>query len=359
MRPRRLVGAVALVAVAVSGVGIAHAARLDVAAGHLSVAGVGSPCSTPATATPEDRHNVHERYRDVRFVMPAGCGGDVQLAVLQDGTAITTYVGTVSAGGTVLLNNIGWYTPADTTVAATIDGWYLPTTWAYGPPEPAGPVYAGNAETVTTDLVWTSISNNPVQGCFAVDVSTTSTTPVVWRITMDLAEAPFNGQETGYAIQGPGGVYETYASTPSAGHLQIGGTASGTRRTIVAGQTYHVEVCHWGLPPGVQAPSAYTVSTVRGTWTDTRACLVTTVTGNGTSEFYVGWTVTLDMQSAVTRLQSAGRTFDALTHSGNHWEQTWTPAPGVGPYAYTIVSNSPANIRLSQSYVFETCAVDW
>lgn len=118
-------------------------------------------------------------------------------------------------------------------------------------------------------------------------------------------------------------------------------------------------MCHDALPPGVQTPSAYSVNTVKGRWSDTRACLVTTVTGNGTSQFYVGWTVPLDMQSAVSRLQSAGRTFDALTYSGNHWEQTWTAAPDVGPYGYRVVSNTAANIAGTESYVFETCAVDW
>lgn len=344
-------------------VGAASASHLEVDAVSLSVSTAEPGCALTAEASAEDPHGP-QKFEDVRVVLPAGCGGRVQVSVIEDDARIGSYDAPVTAGGVVLLDDIGngGYRPEHVAVVATLDGWDLPVTWSYTPLAPVGPIYPGNGDTVTTDLEWTSITSNPVQGCFSVDVSTTSTTPVVWRITLDLARAPFNGATTGYSIQGSDSWrYAQYAATPSAGYLQIGGTAdvSAGRRTIVAGQTYEVSVCHWSLPPGAQTPSAYSVSTVQGTWTAARACLVTTVTGNGSSQFYVGWTVQLDMQSAVNRLQSAGRTFDALTYSANHSEQTWTPAPGVGPNAFTVVSTSAANIRLSQSYVFETCAVDW
>lgn len=340
----------------------ANAAALPLDGGSLVSTTATHPCPGPATATAATGGGT--TYSAVSVTMPAECAGRELKVTLLDGTTeLHGGIGTVASAGATTVDLGETYTAdANLTVRAVVDGWDLPTTWSFAPPTPEGWVHPGNEDTVTTNLVWTSITNNPVQGCFSVDVSTTSTTPVVWRITLDLSEAPFNGATTGYSIQGGDSWrYEQYASTPSAGYLQIGGTDNpqAGRRTIVAGQTYEVSVCHWGLPPGVQTPSAYTSTTVQGTWTDTRACLITTVTGNGTSQFYFGWTVTLDMQSAVSRLQSAGGTFDALTHSDNHWEQAWTPAPDIGPYAYTVVSDSPANLRHSESYVFETCAVDW
>ncbi len=80
-------------------------------------------------------------------------------------------------------------------------------------------------------------------------------------------------------------------------------------------------MCDWSLPAGVDTPSAYTVTTVPSTtqWTTTWACLDTTVTGNGTSQFYVGWTAQVDMAPAIARLAEGGNVRDAWTYGATEW----------------------------------------
>lgn len=247
------------------------------------------------------------------------------------------------------------------TSAAWNDDAYFTTTVTAGewaPAGPSGPVYNGNDDTVVTDISWTLVTNNPVQACFVAEVTTTSPTPVPWRLTMDLGRAPFNGQSSGYQLAGNDSWrYQFHSNSPGPGFIQVGGTAGGGRQTIVVGQVYEVSVCNWSLPPGVQTPGAYTVTIGQGEWTPTRACLVTTVTGNGTEPFYFGWTAQLDMQPAVAHLIANGRSFDGYSYGGNNWMFTRTANPAAGPYAWTVTSSSPANIAGSQQFSFTTCAV--
>jgi hypothetical protein len=265
------------------------------------------------------------------------------------------------AGGAMVVTTAAFQAPTTAAGRAFVmlDGWVVPAAWtSTDVPAPVGPVVPGTASTVLSNLTWVTLTNNPVQVCFQVDVTTTSTTPVAWAVDVDLAQAPFNGQTTGYSLQGDNGwKYRLYASTPTVGKLQIRGDPSAWDpwTTVVAGQVRTVKVCNFGLPI-VQTPSAYTVTSTPTTWTDTRACVATTVTGNGTSQFYVAWTAALDLQSAVARVQGSGKKI-GFDYDRAYYDTIPSPAPAVGPYASTIVSKNESSIAGTQTFTFEACAV--
>ena len=349
---RSVIVLVVTAVVAGTAVVVGNAAQLQVDAGQLSVASASAPCTGTATATPEVSQGA-QKFRDLRVTLPTGCSGDVQVAVTASGGTVGSFSGSPAADGSVLVDNFsGGFRPADISVSATLQGWTLPVVMGAVPP--TGPVYPADAVTVVTDIRWTLVTNNPVQACFAADVTTASTTPVPWRLEVDLTQPPFNGATTGYSFQGNDGwLYQQSAATPAAGYMQISGAVGKARETVVAGTTYEVQVCNYGLPPGVQTPSAYTVSSTQGTWTNNSACVQTTVTGNGTSQFYFGWTAVVDLRAAASRV---GRTSPRLELE-NAWQQTWTPAPDIGPNVYRVASQTSANLAGTQSYTFSACAM--
>lgn len=242
-------------------------------------------------------------------------------------------------------------TSAAWTDAATLVAQLNAGSWSTGPVNP------GDGNTVMTDIEWTLVTNNPVQVCFIATVSTTSTTAVPWSLRMDLTQAPFNGATSGFQVDNaPGGdniawklgiTYNTTAMTATvAGRTDVNQPIA----TITSATTLRFQVCNWSLPPGVQTPSAYTVTyTNSPAWTSSRACVTATVTGNGTSRFYFGWTITLDMAAAYASLPN-------VTHwsnpTGNLSQLTQTD---LGGRRFQFTSKSAANIAGTQSYVFTYC----
>lgn len=330
------------------GLGVAAASSLDVTERGLTATSVTHPCPGGATAVASGGAVT------VTFASAACDGMPVQLTTLTS-SGSTVASGSATVAGAVATVPVA--TSGATSAVATVAGW--PLTVAYSGAG-AGPVYPADAETTLTDLTWDLVSNNPTQACFHATVTTTSAIPVAWGLTIDLSQAPFNGaSHNGLQLAGGDGWrYRIAPNQPSPGFAGIEGTHNGGRRTVVAGQSYRVEVCDWSLPAGVDTPSAYAVQTVPSTtqWTTTRACLDTTVTGNGTSTFYVGWTAQVDMGPALARLAEGGGVRDAWTYGATEWMVSRTQ---TGPNTFTVRSTAPSTVAGTGSFTFTTCAADY
>lgn len=255
------------------------------------------------------------------------------------------------------------FTPSAQLVArVTVGGWPVPATWSWTPPAaPVGPVRPGTPGTTLSAVTWTLVTNNPVQACFTVAVTTTSTTPVVWRVDLDLNAAPFNGVTGGFQlgdVDGGNIAWRLQQRRDAAAHVwSISGRtdiAAGSRvATVVAGQTLRFSVCHWDLPPGVVTPGATTVEITPGRWTATQACQVVTIRGTGTSPFYVGYTFDLDMSAA----RGSVRRFLGWT---NPTLDAWRfDRVDLGGDRFRFTSRTSANVAGTQTYRFEYCATGW
>lgn len=322
----------------------------------LTTAGYDHPCPGQATATVTDAGHI-------AVTLPStDCDGLDLTITITDADSRVVAAGTAPVLTDKVTVPVPPFTPAEgMTAAATINGWGIPTTWTHtGPSTPPGPVNPGAPSVVMTDIEWTLVTNNPVQACFTAHVTTTSTTPMDWSLTIDMSRPPYNGADP-RVLQLSGQDswrYTLHRDTPEPGIVTVTGSANGGRTTVVAGQEHLVDVCAWTLPEGVQTPGAYTVTTVPASgadWTDRRACLVTTVTGNGTEPFYFGWTADVDMTPAIDHLAEAGRQLSAYAYGSNEWMLTRTPTDT----GFVVTSRSPANIHDTGTFTFLTCAVSY
>lgn len=344
----RRVVVLAVVALLAVGVGVAAASSLAVTGRGVSQTSAGHPCPGGAAAVASGATVT------VTLASTACDGLLVQL------TTLTSSGGAVASGSAAVSGAVATVpvaTTGATSAVATVAGWPLPVTYTAAS---LGPVYPANPGTTLTAITWDTISNNPTQACFHATVTTTSATPVVWGLTIDLSQAPFNGaSHNGLQLAGNDGWrYRIAPNQPSPGFAEVAGTNNGGRRTVVAGQSYQVEVCDWSLPAGVDTPSAYTVTTAPSTtqWTTRWACLDTTVSGNATSPFYVGWTAQVDMAPAIARLAEGGFVRDAWTYGSNEWMVGRTQ---TGPTTFTVTSTAPSTVAGTGSFTFTTCAVDY
>jgi len=336
------------VAILAVGVGLAAASSLAVAGRGITETSATHPCPGGAAAVAAGGTVT------VTLASTACDGMSVQLTTLtSSGSAVAS--GTATVSGTVATVPVA--TSGATSAVATVAGW--PLAVAYAAPA-AGPVSPANPDTTLTGVTWDLVSNNPTQACFHGTVTTTSSVPVVWGLTIDLSQAPFSGaSHNSLQLAGSDGWrYRIAPNQPSPGFAGVEGTNNGGRRTIVAGQSYQVEVCDWSLPAGVDTPSAYTVQTTPSAtqWTTAWACLDTTVTGNGTSQFYVGWTAQVDMAPAIARLAEGGGVRDAWTYGANEWMVTRAL---TGSATFTVTSTAPSTVVGTGSFTFTTCAVDY
>ncbi|UJP40954.1 hypothetical protein [Cellulomonas palmilytica] len=361
VRRHPVVALLVVLAVAVMSVAGAQAAGLSLLAPTRPTAQQLARCAPgPVTVSPTGTATAGQFTQVAVSGVSGSCTvGAVRVASGAAGAWTQSFVSSSSAisGGTFTATGAAFTPPVTANGRAwvTVNGWPVPATWTYAPP--AGPVSPGNDSTVMPSIEWTLVTNNPVQVCFIATVSTTSTTPVPWQLRLDLAQAPFNGATSGFTIvNAPGGgdiswklgiTYDQAAMTARiAGKPDVNAPIT----TITSATTLRFQVCHYGLPPGVQTPSAYTVTyTNSPAWTATRACVTATVTGNGSSRFYFGWTVELDMSAARAAVGAGGWT--DLT--GNLWQLTRTD---LGGNRFRFTSNTAANISGTQSYVFTYCA---
>lgn len=325
----------------------AHAAVLRVVSASLGEYAYTHPCPGSATVAPGSSPTT------LTLTLPSqACAGLTASLVVADPTGKVVAAGSAQVQGAVATVTVpALAATSSLRASATVGGWGLDTAWAFT--APSGPVTPGTQTTVMTDIEWTLVTNNPVQACFVAHVTTTSPSPVPWSLTVDLTRPPYNGAAPSeLQLSGADSWRYTKATTTPA-RVTITGTSSGGRSTVVAGQEHLVGVCSWSLPPGAQTPSAYSVSTApTGTWTDRRACLLTTVTGNGTERFYFGWAADVDMTPALDRLRAGGRQLSAYSFGSNEWSLTRT-ATTTG---FHVVSRSPSNISGTGTISFTTCA---
>jgi len=349
--------------VAVTSVVVGNAAQLQVDGGQLSVASASHPCAGYSLAVTADP--VPGSTSTVRVTMPAAwpstCVGKRIDVAVSDGTPTGTRTGTITAApaastaATVALN--GAFTPASTgiTTSAVVAGWSLATSWSYVPPS-TGPVVPGNPVTVVRSTSW-NISNHD-QACVTVDVSTTTTGQSLWRVDLVVAEPPFYGATSGYTITG-GQVELVGPGVAVNGRLGIQGKNNGWD-TLSSSQVRQFTVCHYNLPTPPNLPSAYTTSVAQGLiWTDTQACLTTTVTGNGTSNFYFGWQAAVDMSSAYQRIESTGRVVRRVQQDFSSNIATISPAPTRATSAYTITTGWQGVLRLNETRALTVCAYEY
>ncbi len=328
-------------------VGLVSASSMSLSGPSASVNEANHPC--PGTAISAATSGSVE----LTLTSDTCSGLPVQLTLLDgSGNALSNASGTVS-GHTATLS-----LPTTGAVAATavVDGWSLPVSWT-APPEPTGPIYPSNPDTELTDVNWRLM--NQTSACVDLTVTTQSPTPVLWALTVDLSQAPYNGASaSSLSLQGfAGWRYTIAADTPEPGFAQIKGNPWAGRQTIVAGQEYDIRVCSWGLPEGVDTPSAYTVTTINGpTPNARRACVTTTVAGNGTSQFYVGWSADIDATAAADHLTDAGRTIDAWIFQPDNGSITTTQ---TGPATFHVTSTWRSTIADTDEFEFTTCAVDY
>jgi hypothetical protein len=124
----------------------------------------------------------------------------------------------------------------------------------------------------------------------------------------------FNVQGTAnVAVESPSSVLLTGKSHGGPFDPRQNSTPIDNTRTAI------VDICNYNAPvPPPADPSWFTVTQTPGTWTDTEACVVVTVTGTRTSPFFYGWSTVLDLTAAKARITDAGR---RITHLG------WSPYP--------------------------------
>lgn len=338
--------------------GLAHAARLPLNSSPLDGFSYTHPCQTSAVLTPGGKGSTTVANLKLGTEACSGLNADVTLRD-STGRAVFTSGGQIN-GDSLVLNTALFEPKANYSAEVFVSGWHLPTVWDFfETPGGGGAVFEDSPGTIISEINWTLASNNPVQACFAAKVTTDSETPIPWKLTLDLSQPPFNGT-TAKDFQFTGGEGWHYQQTSAGpGLLSVIGAPNGERATISRGQVYLVELCNYNLPPPAQAPGAYSVTNVPGEWTDTKACINTTVTGNGNLSFYFAWTAEVDMRPAIERIQSAGRKVDAYSYGGNEWMISRTPAEGNPTPSFTVTSNGPASISGTQSFTFVTCAMSW
>lgn len=209
-----------------------------------------------------------------------------------------------------------------------------------GTDTPAGRVITpGNADTVISATTWTqrdggpltsgTSADNPGRGlCAVVDVHGVPGATLPWQLDIDLAGAPFNGENPGIAYRDGQSV-----RTLDATHLRVEGTVA------LGGATHRsVTLCTDGWLHS-QVPvlaGASTATTTAPTWSGGTAgsgdvCVTTTVTGQvddlADNPFYYGWSHSLDLGAAVQEYSRQ------RTTQPRH--VVFTPGPASG-YNYRI-----------------------
>lgn len=256
-------------------------------------------------------------------------------------SALVTVIG---AATMTLPTSSAWADQARLSATVTAGTWAS----ASGPVTPVpGTVLAG--------LRWTLVTNNPVQACFEVTVTTTSAQNTDWALTMNLAQPPFNGQTTGYQARDVAGqnVANRVAITVDAANKRATVTGTGSAAKVKPTETLRFEICNWNLPPGIQTPSAYSVSVATTVATPTQMCKTVTVAGNGTSQFYFAWQLDLDMNDAHAAMAHFS---NWSVPTGNLWQVTQTV---TGTNRFHLASNTAANLAGTQSFVLTYCANGW
>ena len=248
----------------------------------------------------------------------------------------------------LLLSTLGWATQP--TSSAWTDPAFFTTSASSGSWQVA-PVLAGPGVSVSSTWSAGSVSSSGAVACATVTVSTTSATPIPWSFDLNLAVPPWNGQTSGYSDN-------LGATLTDVGNdrYEVSGTASWL--LVSAGQPRVDTICNFSLPaiPASASAGYYTVQTTRATgkeWTTDTACMVTTVTGNGTQPFPFQWTASLDLSPAFARVTP---TVGRVQGGRSSWATTFTPALSPQQSSYVVASTLPSSISGTGSYSVTVCA---
>ena len=229
--------------------------------------------------------------------------------------------------------------PPTTTSSTTTTTLPPPTTTTVAPPASAssGGISSANADTVIRSIDW-NISRAR-QVCTVANVTGIDGTPRAWAIRIDLTASPWNRTAPSQIdLNGTGTVtLESPSSVLITGRSGRGAFNPRFNNTPITNtQTAAVTICNYNSPvPPPADPSWYSVTTAQGTWTDTQACVVVTVTASGlaTDPFFYGWTTSVDLTAAKARISGAGRTLNFVG---------WSPYPnGIDNYAANPVAYQP------------------
>jgi len=234
---RRLVLAVVAV-VAAAGFAVGSASGLPLTGGTLTGRTGTAPCSGVSVASPAVASNATTNvYRGVSLTVPSSCGTRAVQVAVQNGTGWRTGTATVTGSGIITLNNT--YTARTSTVVkATVDGWDLPVTWSFASTtcvDPTGSSSCSSAVTIFT-------GNKPGGGFFTyydVTVTTTSTTPVPWQVTILMSHPDLPGVPTylgNSTLDGFSDGVTTWSSTGNVNDVQRISACSASPVLVVAGE---------------------------------------------------------------------------------------------------------------------------
>ncbi|MES2170510.1 MAG: hypothetical protein V4479_07280 [Actinomycetota bacterium] len=220
------------------------------------------------------------------------------------------------------------------------------------------PVIPPSGAAPGTTIVTVTPSNiNVYSTCLTVAITGTSSTPVAWGFTIDYSKPPYYGYR-------PTLDAHAIVASDAGSVLTLKGTSNGNtaweewgnNALISNAQTLNILVCTYSYPGALpDEPQAYSVSApVHGsTWTNTRACIDRTVTGNGIYPFYFGWSTSFDMTAAIALLKTndAGSPRAFVYQPNPTTPSTYT----AGTTTYTMTENTSQEISGTQSVVAELC----
>jgi len=202
-----------------------------------------------------------------------------------------------------------------------------------------GGIDPGTDDTVIFDIDWNVIG--PTQVCADVYVTTNSTSPISWVLTVDPSVRPWNGvAPTGIQVINGGSI-----SNPGSAPVTIVGNSNtsgsfdqtSNNSPIVAGQTGLVQICAYSTPPPVPGdPSWYTVTATPPTLNAAGDGVCTTLTIAGQLDpavdpFFHGWTAVVDLQPLLDELAAQGLTY------------TYTDFANGGGFIFTVDQLAPPN----------------
>ncbi len=259
MSRRRLLYAVAVIgALLIAGLSTASAATLPLSSVRITTLTVAERCAPALTVEPGPATGGTATSVAIRQV-PAHCAGkQVRLRLLGASGPLATAdaVATLPAAGATATIPVAAYTPSAVRgVALTVDGWGLAPTWSAPMPGIACTVPGNPSASCDVKVVasheWGSGESRTYLRRF--EVSTTSTTPITWRLTLNLSDATlFPFVAAGLSDQ-QGGLVKVSASACSdpARLVTVKGTTNwGSYHTVVAGEPRTLEVQGFGSAGG-------------------------------------------------------------------------------------------------------------
>lgn len=353
---RVLVAATVVLAILLGSVSLASAAQLSLPPGSLGAFSVTDRCTQAVTVSPTTVASGSASGAQVTGLTNECAGREIQLTLFgTSGDAIVTGTTTIAASGATSADvTTTSFTAADIAGAAvTIGTWGVPATWSHtpatSPTQPSGPITAGNDDTVVSPITWNNQRSwGSYTVCFTVEVTVAGPEAAVWALNVDLQAAPFNGISGGFYRPGQDlGQLSLDYSTP--GQLVISGALTGYSdwRELTPGTSRSFELCNHNSAQPAQTPSAYTVVQTPGEWTATKACVVTTVTGNGSSMFYFGWEFDVDMSAA------RARTNGGWGPSQNRYD---VQVDNLGEERFHVSSGGQGALSGEESLTFELCS---